>query len=242
MRKFTGSKASRAVAFLLAAVILLCTAPSSAAAAAPKFSYKDAQDAKLKALDCLMTCGFSVEYNSDDSTLKRWEKTIWIYVSGSPSSEDKKQLDKFIIDIATHCPNMPNIRLASSEEKANIVIWYGPLKNMSKHVDGYHEGNWGYFSYQTSSNKITGAKIAIASDKNSKESKKHLLLEELVGAFGLTNDHNDYSDSILYAPWTTVGSLSKVDWLMLNMLYDPDLKCGMGANEAYSILRDKIMK
>ncbi len=46
MRKFSGSKASRAVAFLLAAVILLCTAPSSAAAAAPKFSYKDAQDAK----------------------------------------------------------------------------------------------------------------------------------------------------------------------------------------------------
>ena len=59
---------------------------------------------------------------------------------------------------------------------------------------------------------------------------------------GLTNDHGLYSDSILYKEWTTVGQLSDVDWLMLNMLYDPDLSCGMSANQAYRILKEKITK
>ena len=59
MKHLIGSKASRFIAFLLTAVILLCAVPSSTAADAPRFWYNDAQDARLKALDCLMTCAFS---------------------------------------------------------------------------------------------------------------------------------------------------------------------------------------
>ena len=247
MKHLIGSKASRLIAFLLTAVILLCAVPSSTAADAPRFWYNDAQDARLKALDCLMTCAFSIEYSGSatgsSSALTRWEKPIWIYMGGSATSDDRDQLNKFIMDIATHCPNMPNIRLASSEQDANIVIWYCPLNEMYKHVDGYHEGNWGYFSYNyNSANNMTGAKIAIASDKNNTASKRHLLREELMGSFGLTNDHYDYSDSILYGEWTTVEQLSEVDWLMLNMLYDPDLHCGTSASRAYDVLRAKILK
>ena len=55
MKHLIGSKASRLIAFLLTAVILLCAVPSSTAADAPRFWYNDAQDARLKALDCLMT-------------------------------------------------------------------------------------------------------------------------------------------------------------------------------------------
>lgn len=247
MDQVTGSKASRIIAVLLAAVILFCAVPSRTAADAREFRYSDAQDARLKALECLMKCGFSVEYSGDASNseraLTRWEKTIRIYVGGSPSSDDLDQLKRFIMEIATHCPNMPNIRLESSEQDANITIWYCPIKDMHKHVDDYHEGNWGYFSYTYDSGcRMDSAKIAIATDKNNTASKRHLLREELVGAFGLTNDHELYSDSILYQEWTTVGRLSEVDWLMLNMLYDPDLTCGMDANETYSVLYPKIVE
>ena len=69
-----------------------------------------------------------------------------------------------------------------------------------------------------------------------------MLREELTGLFGLGNDHELYADSILYQQWTTVGQLSDVDWLMLNMLYDPDLTCGMNATQAYKILMNKILQ
>ena len=229
---------------LFCAVLLICVSSFPACAAA--FSYSSVEDARLKALDCLMTCGFSVEYQGDkdnaSTRLTRWETAIRICVTGSPSKEDLRQLDRFIMDIATHCPNMPNIRVVNSQSDANIIIYYGPLKELSKHLDSYREGNWGAFSYwYDARNRMTSAKVAIATDVNTAASKRHLLMEELTGVFGLTNDHELYSDSILYQEWTTVGELSEVDWLMLNMLYDPDLNCGMNAQEAYRILREKIM-
>ena len=227
------------------AVLLLCGC-STGALAASRFSYSSAEDARLKALDCFMTCAFSVEYsgnrNNVSKTLTRWEKTIKICVTGSPSNDDLRQLDKFIMDIATHCPNMPNIRVVKNEWEANLTVYYGPLKELGKHLDMYREGNWGAFSYTYSGGgQMTSAKVAIATDVNWTESKRHLLMEELVGTFGLTNDHYAYTDSILYQEWTTVGELSEVDWLMLNMLYDPDLKCGISAQKAYDILRAKII-
>ena len=227
------------------AVLLLFGGCFTSAFAAGRFSYSSAEDARLKALDCVMTCAFSVEYSGDKNnvskTLTRWENTIKICVTGSPSNDDLRQLDKFIMDIATHCPNMPNIRVVNSERDANITVYYGPLKELGKHLDVYREGNWGAFSYTYSGGRMVSAKVAIATDVNWTESKRHLLMEELVGTFGLTNDHYAYSDSIVYQEWTTVGELSEVDWLMLNMLYDPDLKCGMSAKQAYDILRAKIL-
>ena len=232
---------SQLIAFLLAAVLLLCAVPSSADAAAPKFTYSDAQDARQKALDCFRLCAFSAEYGSASNPLRRWEKTIFIYMGGNVTKDDRNEMNKFIMELATHCPDMPNIRLVQNQENADIEIWYCPLKEMANYVPDYVEGNWGFFYYwNDGGNKITSAKIAIASDKNNTASKRHLLREELLGAFGLSSDHLLYSDSILYGEWTTVGQLSDVDWLMLNMLYDRDLKCGMGADEACRILQNKI--
>ena len=244
--KKTCYQMKRLICTILVLALFVSTTAGIASAAAPHFSYTDAQDARLRALECMMICGFSTEWDGNgnanaSSVLRRWEKTIWIYVSGSPGSDDLRQLDAFIMEVATHCPNMPNIRLADRESDANIVIYYGPLNTLSDHVDYYQEGNWGAFSYYYGAdNGFVSGKVGIATDVNTAESKRHLLREELVGLFGLCNDHYAYSDSILYQEWTTVEQLSEVDWLMLNMLYDPDLSCGMSAGEAYRILLQKI--
>ena len=87
---------------------------------------------------------------------------------------------------------------------------------------------------------MSRGEIVIATDVNTTDSKNHLLREELMGVFGLTNDQSVYSDSILYSEWTTTQELSDVDWLMLNMLYAPELTTGMSAGEARAILEGKI--
>jgi len=240
--------AARCLCALLALAFLLFVAPASHSLADRRFSYTDARDARLQALDCLMICGFSVEWDGAGNsnavtTLSRWEEPIRICITGSPSSDDRQQLNLFIMEIATHCPNVPNIYLVNSERDADIVIYYGPLNTLAQHVDMYHEGNWGAFSYRYDSrHAIISGKIGIATDKNNTASKRHLLREELIGVLGLTNDHYLYSDSILYQEWTTTGQLSDVDWLMLNMLYDHDLRCNMNADEAHRILLGKIMR
>ena len=48
----------------------------------------------------------------------------------------------------------------------------------------------------------------INTDSKALRAKKAKLMEEIVGALGLTNDHWDDKTSILYQGWTTVQSLS----------------------------------
>jgi len=242
----SGNRALRLLCVFSALVLLACAAPVRSSRAAKAFSYRDARDARLRALDCLMICGFSTEWDDAGNanaatTLTRWETPIRICLTGSPSADDRDQLNKFIMELATHCPNIPNISVTDNENSADVLVYYGPLKSLSRHVDWYQEGNWGAFSFHYNSrHTITDGKVGIATDKNNRASKRHLLREELVGLLGLANDHELYSDSILYQQWTTVGQLSDVDWLMLNMLYDPDLSCGMSSTQAYNILLDKI--
>ncbi len=65
------------------------------------------------------------------------------------------------------------------------------------------------------------------------------MMEELTGCLGLANDHNLYRDSILYQPWTTVQSLSEVDWIMLNYLYSPLVSPGDTWNTVERAIRER---
>ena len=245
MKKLNRSLRERMLALALIGALMFCLVPGVGSAAGA-FSCSDAEQARRLALDCLMVCGFSQEYGfdgSEDNTSKlcRWKDTLRICVSGNPGGQDLAELNEFIMECATHCPNLPNIRIVNDPGQANVTLWYGPLDQMKDHVSYYVEGNWGYFSYRYDGGfNNTLGEIAIATDVNTQESKNHLLREELVGVLGLTNDHDLYSDSILYSEWTTTQELSDVDWLMLNMLYDRDLKPGMSAGEARAILERKI--
>ena len=104
------------------------------------------------------------------------------------------------------------------------------------YLEDYVEGNWGFFSYRCTRNRITSARIGISSDITDQEERNHLVLEELVGSLGLPGDHEVYADSILYDPWTVVQSLSEVDWRMLNLLYDPALSAGMRESQVRAVL------
>ena len=92
------------------------------------------------------------------------------------------------------------------------------------------------FCYTYTNYTIHSGEIAIATDVTNQKQRNHLMREELIGLLGLRNDHELYKDSILYQAWTETQTLSEVDWLMMNMLYHPDLTPGMSLNTACDIL------
>lgn len=207
---------------LLSLILALSLAP---AAQAEVFAPKDAADALQTALDLCRTCAFAAEFGGAHPLL-RWEEPIRIHISGSPTQADRDAVDAFLLQLACRVPTMPNVTVVDNRANANMFIWYGPLDELSQHVTNYPEGNWGAFTYWYRSYRMVKAEIGIASDVTEQRDRNHLVMEELVGALGLTNDHDVFSDSIVYQPWTTTQELSEVDWLMLNMIYHPDVSPG----------------
>lgn len=227
---------------MLLCVLLLGNA---SALAAESFAASDAADAQRKALALMQVTAFASEYGDNGKTddghaLCRWETPLRIYVDGRPNQADRKALKEFVMQLALRVPMMPNVTLVTQREDANVTIWYGPLDQMAEHVTNYPEGNWGAFRYWYTSCKITRAEIGIATDVTTQKARNHLMMEELVGILGLTNDHEVYADSIVYQPWTTTQELSEVDWLMLNMLYHPDAKPGMSWEQFQLITHRRI--
>lgn len=230
----------RLLALVIALVLLL---PASALAASKKknFQASNGRDARLKALELLKTCAFSSEYNDNGrDQMTRWEKPIYVYAGGSPTKKDLSELDSFLMQLNVQVPLLPNITRVAQESQANITVYYVKLSRMSEYVSDYHSGNWGYFSYRFQNNVRYQARIALAIDKANQKQRNHLMREELVGALGLSNDHEVYADSILYQAWTEVQTLSDVDWLMLNMVYSPYTAPGMTYSQVYAALYPRL--
>ena len=226
----------RLLAVLLALVMIL--AVTCGQAADRKFKPESAWEARRQALEVLQICGFSGEYQDEGrDMLLRWRDPIRVYAADEPSKSDLKQLDAFLLELALRVPELPSITRVSSEAEANLVIHYCKLSEMKNRIPGYVENNWGMLTYSYHNNgEIFSASIAIARDKTSQTARNHLMREELVGALGLTNNHELYTDSIRYGKWTTVQDLSEVDWLMLNMVYSPHVFAGWRWDQVSSAL------
>ena len=221
-------------------IMLLLTLLLGGAQAAEKFSAVSPQDAQEKALQLVRSCAFGSEYGNAHN-LARWEQPLRVYVGGKPTQADLRKVDEFLLELTTYVSNLPNVTRVSRESDANVVIWYVPLAKMGDYVDNYRDGNWGFVSYWFNGRlQMTRMEIAIATDVTDQKARNHLLMEEMLGGMGVGNDHYVYSDSILYQPWTTTQSLSAVDWLMMNMVYHPDVYTNMTWDAFYRVTSARI--
>lgn len=195
-------------------------------------------EAQRKALALFRQCAFRPEYlDGSEGHLIRWENEITLWVGGSPTREDLACLDGFLRDLNAKVPGLPPCRRVRQDSGAALRLWFIPEHMMHFYLSDFVDGNWGFFKCNLAQYRIISARVVIASDVTNQEERNHLIQEELVGALGLPGDHLVYSDSILYERWTTVQSLSEVDWRMLNLLYSPSVSPGMKEEEAVAALK-----
>ena len=202
------------------------------------FRPSSGKDADRQALSLFCECAFHPEYGPEEECrLHRWQGEITVWAGGNPTQEDLAQLDAFLMELGERVTGLPAIRRVRQDRDAAIRVWYIPQHMMKYYLEGYVEGNWGFFQQGMKGDELISARIGIASDCTEQEERNHLIREELVGALGLPGDHEKYTDSILYQGWTVTQELSDVDWRMLNMLYHPALSPGMTESQARKSLK-----
>ena len=196
-------------------------------AGAEEFTAYDAKDARRKALEPFFVCAFSSEYGDPDRDyLIRWEDPVRVYVDGTPTNADLRAVDAFLMELSLRVPDLPPITRVYTRNEANMVMYYVPLWRMEYVVPDYVDGCWGMVHFDYEGFAITNAVIGVTTDTCGQEQRDGIMREEIVNGLGLCNDHEFYSDSIIYQHDKTKYSLSDVDWIMLNYLYSPLLSPG----------------
>ena len=218
--------------------LVICLIWFSSTAMAKTFTAGSAYDARMKALDVFDICAYQFEKRPKPNAkehLKRWERSIHVYVEGKPTIEDRKTLSDFLMELALRVPTLPNITIEADRKKANLFIYYVPQKQIGDYVEDHRDDEWASSYLWWNSWRINKCVVGIASDVTTQEDRNYLLKQQLVASLGFMIFHSIYSDSILYDGWYPKQKLSEVDWIMLNMLYSPMIGVNTGKQSLHNI-------
>lgn len=181
-----------------------------------------------------------IEYShgsGDPSLVQKWLSPIRCRIHGDPTEEDLRVLEDFFGQL-NEVPGFPGIALAAEDEFENLNLYfYGEeqfREEFSAAVNG--EDAWGaaQFWYYTDLNELYEARIGYRTDIPQLD-RSSILLEEIVNCIGLT-DTELREDSIVYQYSNENLELSDEDWLILKLLYHPDIRCGMNAEECHAVI------
>lgn len=183
-----------------------------------------------------------VEYTDgtgDPSRVQKWLQPITCSIHGEPTMEDQQVLEQFFAEL-NQMPGFPGIRLAQEGNFVNLTMdFLGPEDFRSAFSDVVNgEDAWGacQFWYWTDTNELYDARIGYRTDIPQRD-RCSIILEEIVNCLGIT-DTIRRSDSIVYQDSNDNLQPSDMDWLILKLLYHPDIQCGMDAQQCEQIIRE----
>lgn len=169
--------------------------------------------------------------------VRKWQQPIRIAVTGQATSEDRTVIEGVVSQVNS-LGLLPPVTILEDSEKANVTFIFDSLNNLKRTLPDYREDNMGMFFFQEQNFVIRQATIGIVSGLTDQKSRNHLIQEEFLQSLGLPRDSEQYPDSIFQQEWTLIQRPSDMDWLLLEMLYRPELSPGMPMNKAKSILHE----
>ena len=173
--------------------------------------------------------------NSPNPQIIKWKKNVSIYVIGEKPSYLLSELREIVEEINSLSPNI-NLAITKKPKQANLLILLGDAESYQKierSAKPYLKDNRGLFMvYFNEDFEIYRATIFVDTKRvKSKKAQRHLLREELTQSLGLMKDSFRYPDSIFYANWSETNEYSKMDKLLIQILYHPMISPGFRADD-----------
>lgn len=174
---------------------------------------------------------------ADAGYVRKWRQPIRVSITGAPTREDVGTIHN-MTDQINSLDLVPHITILDDGEKgANCVFIFDSLNNLAKKLPGYRTDNYAMFFFDEQNFVIERSTIAVTAGMIDQPARNHLIQEEFIQSLGLGNDSERYRDSIFQQDWTVVQRPSEMDWLVLEMLYRPELSPGQSIDSAQRALR-----
>lgn len=176
----------------------------------------------------------------DVTVVQKWLSPIRYGISGSPTEEDLAVLEELFARL-NGIPGFPGIFPAENSGQENMsILFLTPdafRQEFSETVHGEDAFGATQFWYYTETNEIHTARIGYRTDID-QTTRNSVLPEEIVNTLGIS-DTVLRPDSIVYQYSNDNLCLSDTDLVILKLLYDPAVSCGMDAGSCAAIVRHR---
>ena len=160
------------------------------------------------------------EFRGDRKNVLKWTSDMKIFVDGDKKGYLITELNRIVKELNDIIDPI-DIKIVSSKQESNYVIYFGNYKNFENNYKIYYpnllESNYGYFEVTANNSGFMYVDITRTSTV---DGQKHLLREELTQSLGLLNDSYKYPESIFYQGWTTTTEFADIDKELIDMLYN----------------------
>lgn len=175
----------------------------------------------------------------DSALVQKWTEPIAYRIYGKSTEEDRTILNNFLAQL-NQIPGFPGFYTAEAEGLETLRIHFLEPNLFRDSFSAVVNGEDAYgameFWYYTDSNEIYSARIGYRTDLD-QMTRNSILLEEIVNMLGIS-DTLLREDSITYQYSNENLALSDVDWILLKLLYHPDILCGMDARSCGEVIEE----
>jgi len=179
--------------------------------------------------------GAEVINSGDPYRLQKWNDPIYYFIKGDYTEEDSATLLKFN-NWLNNIEGFPGIYETKDVTKTNLNIYFCDQETMLAIMGNEFYGMDGTVNFWYTNDIIETAVICYRTDLE-QYVRNSVIIEEIYNGLGLIQDTSLRKDSIIYSEFSTPQELTKIDELLLKLLYAKELKNGMNANECEEVIR-----
>lgn len=175
----------------------------------------------------------------DATVVQKWLEPIRYEVYGTPTEEDLRVLEDVFARL-NEISGFPGIRPAEYPGQENMSIHFLEAdafrENFSYVIRGEEADGAAQFWYYTDTNELYAARIGYRTDLE-QSVRSSVLVEEIINTLGIS-DTVLRPDSVVYQYSNENMALSDVDLVILKLLYNPAVQCGMDAEACGAVIRE----
>ncbi len=173
-------------------------------------------------------------YSGDPSFVQKWVSPIKYSLNGEMTEEDRMFLNKFC-DYLNTIEGFPGISYSAND--FNLQIFFCNQDDMMDLMGEDLARNDGAVTFWYDNNMIHDGIICYRTDIEQLV-RNSVIIEEIYNVLGPIQDTLLRHDSIIYSGYSTPQWLTEIDELILKILYNPKIKCGMNSEECGRVIRE----
>jgi len=177
--------------------------------------------------------------SGNSALVQKWNEPLRYCIYGNPTDKDLAVLTDLFAQL-NEIAGFPGIHAAADDEPENLTISFLDKESFNESFSEFINGEDAYgatqFWYYTATNEIHTASIGYRTDID-QATRVSILIEEIINMLGIS-DTVLREDSIVYQYSNSTTALSDVDWIILKMLYDPAIQCGMDADSCSAVIQE----
>lgn len=177
--------------------------------------------------------------DGDSTLVQKWVTPIYYRIYGEATEEDRNVINELAAQL-NNVPGFPGIYPVEDGMVENVSIRFlNPTDfdiSFSEVTNGEYAFGAVQFWYYNATNDIYNARIGCRTDID-QSARNSVIQEEIINALGIS-DTVLREDSIVYQYSNDNVALSDMDWIIINLLYDSSIQCGMNYDACVAVIED----